>query len=340
MKRREGYTRAARTIALFVVVVVALGACASEPKEEAGADRDRVRFLLGFVIQGVHAPWIIGQEKGFFEEEGIDLELVEGEAPSIALAGLAAGEGELASVDLIGLALATKEDPELDVRYLAPTYARSPFAFYSLRSNANVGDISDLEGKTVFAPANSIHPAILPIWLDEHGIDNVTFKEVDPASRDQLLVAGEVPVVSAFISNGPAMAEAAKKNGDELLEVVAADEGLSQLYASGIAASGSWVEENPDLTRRFLRAYVRSFEYAFDNPEETAEVMAAEYPEIPTANTVEQVRIMESLMTADGTVEAGALDPAIIDHTISYVSDALGLEDIDPESLYLEGYGP
>ena len=341
MRRREGYARATRTAAVSVVALLVLGACASEPQEDAGAERDRVRFLLGFVIQGVHAPWIVGQEKGFFEDEGIDLELVPGEAPSIALAGLAAGEGEFASVDLIGLALATKEDPNLDVRYLAPTYARSPFAFYSLRSKGNVDEVADLEGRTVFAPAHSIHSTILPIWLREHGIEDVTFKEVDPASRDQLLVAGEVPIVSAFVSNGPAMDEAASKNGDELLEVEAADEGLSQMYASGVAASGSWIDENPDLARRFLAAYVRSFAYAFDHPEETADVMSENYPEIPRDNTIEQVRIMESLMTADGTVdELGALDPDTIEHTIAYVSDALGLQDVDPASLYLEGYGP
>ena len=326
-----------------MAVALLVTACGSDGEEAGGGSEknDRVRFLLGFLVQGVHAPWVIGMEKGFFEEEGIDLELVPGESPAVALAGLTAGEGEFASIDLTGLALAKKDDPSLDVKLVASTYASSPYAIFSLRDGGNFEEPSDLEGETIFGTAGTVHGLIADKWLEEHGVSDVKVEEVDPASREQLLIAGEIPAITAFISNRASMEAAATESGEKLITLPMNDKGLSQHQASGIAAKESWVEDNEDLTRRFLAAYVRSFLYAFENPEETADAMTAAYPEIPRDATVNQLAILEDLFTVNGTAEnPGRIDPATVEHTISYVGRSLGLDEIDPSSLYLEGYAP
>lgn len=332
-----------KVLAAAALLALTLTACGGDSEPDGAgtsAELTKISFGLGATPSISSAPYYLGVAKGFFEDVGIDLEVVPSESPSVGLAGVENGQLQFASVDLATIALAKTEDPDVNSRLLSVTYARAPYVLFSLKGKGDVATPEDLSGKTFYGTVGSSKTAIINAWIKEQGIENVTSKDVEGHSRDPLLLSGEVDVIASFISSIPPLEEAAEKQGDELLSLVVADYGLEPFYGTGVTARQDFVEENEQLTRDFLAAYIRSFQYAFDNPEEAGEVLNQEFPEISVEQTIEGIKIQEKLMTDNGRVEElGQIDPEIVEATIDYIDEELDL-DVNPEDLYLTGFLP
>lgn len=331
-----------RKLLICLMSVMLLAACGSTAEENgAGGEQEeleRITFMLGTRPSMAAAPWYLGIENGIFEDAGIDLVLEAAESPSVGMAAVLDGQAEFGSVDFTTLALAKTDEPDTDMRILSITYARPPYAIYSLGSGAAIDDPEELSGRTVHGPTGSSMLKILQVWLDELGIEDVTFKEIDTAAREPLLLAGKLDAIVGFSTSIPGLEQAAEKQGDELVVLEPAEHGLETYYASGIAATTEFIEANEDLTRRFLEAHVEAFEYAFENPQEAAEVLNKNFPELEVDLTVAGMPILEELMTDAGRVEEnGVIEPDKVEATIDYADEVLGI-DVSPEDLYLTDY--
>jgi NitT/TauT family transport system substrate-binding protein len=334
-------TRTRKVMAAAACAVFLLAACGDGADEgSASRDLDEVTFMLGFRPNVTSSPWYLGIDKGFFEEAGIDLTVQPADAPAVGLAAVLDGQADFASVDFTTLGLAKTEDPDLDMRILSVTYARPPYTIFSLKEGANITTPQDLVGHTVHDPAASNQHLIVEAWLEQEGIEGVRFEEADPAVLESLLLTGEIEAMVGFAPSIPAIAGAAEKAGKELAVLEPAEFGLDTYYASGVAAKESAVEADEDLTRRFLGAYVKSFAYAFEHPDEAAAALSRRFPEQDAELVEAGVPLLEKMMTKDGEVQdLGVIDPAEVEQTIDLVADRLGIE-VDPEELYLTGYVP
>jgi ABC-type nitrate/sulfonate/bicarbonate transport system substrate-binding protein len=209
-----------------------------------------------------------------------------------------------------------------------------------LKDGADVQTPEDLAGKTVYGPTGSSMMEILSVWLDHLGIEGVKFKEVDSASREPLLLSGEIDVIVGFATSMPPLQKAAADQGDELVALQPANEGLDTYYSSGLAAKQSYVDEHQDLAQGFVDAAVRSYAYAFDHIDEAAQIATETYPELDEDLNVKELEILRDLVTDEGRADTiGAIDPEKVQITIDYAKDVLGIE-VPPEDLYLTDFAP
>lgn len=325
-------------VLLGITLVAACGGD-SEPAAD-GEKLTKIVHVLGTRPSASSAPWLLGIKNGYFKEEGIDLEVQPADSPSAGMATVLSGDAQFASIDFTTLGLAKTDDPENDVKIICLTYVRPPYTIYSLKDGADVQTPEDLAGKTVYGPTGSSMMKILSVWLDHLGIEGVKFKEVDSASREPLLLSGEIDVIVGFATSMPPLQKAAADQGDELVALQPANEGLDTYYSSGLAAKQSYVDEHQDLAQGFVDAAVRSYAYAFDHIDEAAQIATETYPELDQDLNVKELEILRDLVTDEGRADTiGAIDPEKVQITIDYAKDVLGIE-VPPEDLYLTDFAP
>jgi NitT/TauT family transport system substrate-binding protein len=78
-----------------------------------------------------------------------------------------------------------------------------------------------------------------------------------------------------------------------------------KIYAATIIATDKMVAEKPDLTKRFLRAIKKTFEFARDNPEETCKLHVQKIPEVALDDCLGSVRATLTFVYNEHTQQFG-----------------------------------
>jgi multidrug efflux pump subunit AcrA (membrane-fusion protein) len=128
----------------------------------------------------------------------------------------------------------------------------------------------------------------------------------------------------------------AKEAGKELVILPWSAAGL-ELYSAALVASDRFLEERPDVARRFLAAYKKSIEFAYENPKEAAEAVSAMVPELSVENVEGSLKDAMVLFYNDVTEKdgLGAFEEGRLTATWERVSKAQGLDpaSLDPETV-------
>src|SRR2546421_12807531 len=81
------------TLGFTAAIVCALAAPA------IAQTKDKVVLLLNWYTYSEHAPFYLGKERGYFEQEGIDLDIQEGRGSGVTVQAVAAGTATVGDAD-------------------------------------------------------------------------------------------------------------------------------------------------------------------------------------------------------------------------------------------------
>ncbi len=237
-----------------------------------GFAADLAGLRLDWVRYGIHIPFFIGVEKGFYKEVGIDLKILEGKGSGTTVQLISAGEDTfgLASLPTMAEAIA-KGVPVMSV------YAVSPDSGYAMISLKETGikNPKDLLGRTLGVSPGGASRAVLPAFLRANGMKLDQIKEIafEGTGRFNALMMKKV---DAALGPYPLYVPVLEDKGAELSVMRLSDWGLS-ILGFGILVNNKLVTENPDLIKRFLQATTRSIAYAKANPDEAIKAMSKDY---------------------------------------------------------------
>jgi len=245
----------------------------TEPVPETG-EEEFVSISAGWVgaIDQLGLP--VAVEQGFFEEQGLDVELA-GPFPTGVdlLNALQAGEIQFGQVGVPAIgAILQGMDLVMLGNYTGSATQRGideTMAMVAAEgSGIDPNDLSTLQGKTIGAAVGSISHLYLLGVLEGAGIspDDVEIINTPPPEMAVALQTGGVDAISIW-DPWPIIA---------LHDVAGSYEvtrgGGYISFIGYIVAERSWVEENPDVVVRFLTARAQADKWIRDNPEEAAEV--------------------------------------------------------------------
>ncbi|MBI2134873.1 ABC transporter substrate-binding protein [Candidatus Woesearchaeota archaeon] len=261
----------------------------------------KVAFRIGWLPSIMYAPHLLAQEKGFYEEEGLDVEILSSQGSSLAAKLIANGENEFgmasANAVLIGI---TKGMPLKVIVVLDQETATSALYF-----DANIEDPKDFEGKTIASDPKSTKRQEFTAFAEKNGIDldKVKFLPASGSSQElQALMNGDADIALSYFYYGPIIIE---NKGFENLNVLKfSDYGLD-IYGQTLIANENLIKENPDLVRKFVRASVKGWEYSLNNPEEAADVLVKRYPEMDKDEELEKFKAMLPIFENADTQEHG-----------------------------------
>lgn len=233
---------------------------------------DRATLRLDWVRYGIHAPFFLGVEKGFYKEAGIDLKVLESKGSVATIQLVGSGDDTFGFAALANLAEAvTRGIPAKSVYVITHD---SAYSIISLKE-AKIKTPKDLVGKSIGVSPSGTSRAVLPAFLKVNGMELSQVKEIafeGTARFNALLMKKIDSELGPFTSNVPILED----KGGELNVLRLSDWGLS-ILGFGIVVSNKLIAENPDLIRRFLQATTRSIVSSKANPDEAIKAMAKDY---------------------------------------------------------------
>lgn len=235
---------------------------------------DRATLLLNWYAYGEHAPFFLGKEKGFFEEQGIDLEIQEGRGSALTIQAVAAGTVNFGYADVPTMIRAAVKGAPVVTTGVA--LQRSPMSVMAFKEK-NIRTPEDIKGKTVAMTPGDSMSQIWPLFLKTTGLKESDFNVVSGDAQTKL---NAVANGRADMLLGYAMDQSMKlkdATGKDVYPIMFADYGIN-MVSSGIIVSKDTIEENPDLVRRFMAAATKSIEYSTEHPKEASEAILHALP--------------------------------------------------------------
>jgi len=252
MKRRSALQLAA---AAAVAATFSTGALAQA--------KEKVTLMLNWYVYSEHAPFFLGKEKGFYEAEGIDLDIQEGRGSAVTVQAVAAGSANVGYVD--GPTMIKAAAKGAPVRAVGVALQVSPMAVMGF-ADKNVKTAKDIIGKTVAMTPGDSMSQIWPLFLKKAGLEESQFKTVSGDAQTKLnaVINGQADVLLGYVMDQNIKLQDATKK--QVLVVRFADYGVN-LISSGIVANKETLSTKGDMVKRFMRASTRALEEAEKNPE-------------------------------------------------------------------------
>jgi len=293
----------------------------------ADAEYD-LTLQLKWVTQAQFAGYYVAKDKGFYDEEGLNVTIKPG-GPDIAPTQVLAGGGADVVVEWMPAALAAREKG-LPLVNIAQPFKSSGMMLTCLKESGISDPQTDFAGKTLGVWfAGNEYPFLS--WMStlglstEGGQDGVTVLKqgfnVDP------LLQKQAACISTMTYNEYWQIIDAGIPAEELVTFKYSDQDVATLE-DGLYTLDSTLEDPDKVTAlvRFVRASMKGWKYAEENPEEAAEIVL-ENDETGAQTIEHQTRMMSEVakLTAgsDGTLDeadyqrtvdilmAGGSDPVI-----------------------------
>ena len=265
-----------KKIAVFLTALAStmmLAACGGAGEEDG---MTKVRFALDWTPNTNHTGVYVAMEKGYFKEAGLDVEVVPyNDSNPVLLVDSGNAEFAADTQDRMTMAKAAGAD----VRSVLAIEQNWTTEVSVLSERDDIKRPADLDGKIFGGFGSPADHAILKAIIRGDG-GKGEFEEVTlGTSAYEALYSHDVDFTVPYVAwEG---IEAADR-GVELKNFTYTDYGLPNSYQMVVVGGNKWMEENPEDAKKFVQAIQRGFQDAVDNPDEAAEILQKQNPDVLT----------------------------------------------------------
>lgn len=231
--------------------------------------RDKVVLMLNWYLYSEHAPFFLGKELGYYEQEGIELDIQEGRGSGVTVQAVAANTATFGYVDVSTMIKAAAKGAP--VKAVGVALQLSPMSVMGF-ADKNIRVPKDIVGKTVAVTPGDSMSQIWPLFLKKTGINESEFKTVagDAQTKLNAVMNGQADLLLGYVMDQAIkLQDATRKN---VYPIRFADYGVN-LISSGIIVNTETLKARPDMVKRFLRATTRALEGAEKTPEAAVDAM-------------------------------------------------------------------
>jgi len=248
-------------------VLLAILAMATWAGPAVAGEKIPVRFSLDWIVGGRHAGWFTALEKGFYDEAGLKVNWSRGFGAEDGMRRLMSGESDINFNDIPSVVLARSKQGA-KIKAVAVIYAKHPSVIFTLKK-AGIKSPKDLEGKTIVDSAGSTQVVLFPAFAKAAGIDanKVKWLLVPPDSKNQMLLSEKAQGMGIYIMQRPLLEKATAAMGG--VDQISYGDYLA-LYGNGILVAEDFLNKNPEAVKKFVKASIKGFLYAFEHPDEAA----------------------------------------------------------------------
>jgi NitT/TauT family transport system substrate-binding protein len=244
---------------MLLVLVVVIGA----PAPWVSAQTVRAGYTSKTIF---YLPFFAAQKKGFYEAEGLQVQLIQMGSSSIHLQALIAGEIHFANISPDGPILYNEKGGNLKV--IAGVDNAAP---YVLIGGKNHKRLEDLKGAKLGASSlKGGATTLLVEYLKAKGLHY-------PRDYTIVVIAGGTPArlsalesgaIAAVVLGIPVADIAIDRGFHRLGDVL---EVLPKFQFTAVHTNPAWAEKNRATVVKFLKAHIRSFRWIYDRPDEAAD---------------------------------------------------------------------
>jgi NitT/TauT family transport system substrate-binding protein len=330
-------------LVLFLALLTSCGQNTNAPQQTGRGDDkgstktgklDEIEITVTHYPTGLYAvPYNVGIEKGFFEEEGIKIKSIMGSSGGgTTVRNVLSGKlpfGEVSTAAAIQSYLAGAP-----IKIIAGGVQSVSDVVYLTRKNAQFEKPEDFVGhKWGYTSPGSVTETLSRLIFSSLGIKKDDVKMVATGGINEGLTLLEKGEVDSSLMLDPAYTI----EKDKWKTLFRASEYVPHFQQSVIVASPQIIKEKPDLVERFLKAYRKSVEWVYNNPEEAAKIFAKS-AEIDESASIHAVAEVASLKHWSPSIQVESLKQVLVG--MQAVGTLKNPEDIDWNELLDQQFLP
>lgn len=254
-------------IAILIVFTIVLGSCAPPPDTPADPDDEMisVSLRLAWIANAQAAGSYVALDKGFFAEEGLDVQINPGGPDANSITLVAAGTNTFGFHDTNSLVQAEVEG--LPLVTFATFWERHPGCVFTIEGTG-ITELEDFVGKRIGFKEGGPW-TLTKAMLRANGIDPGSMEQISVGFGIAPIMDGQVDLLTAFCTNEPL---AVAREGETPITFLPADYGI-ETSTEALFTTRSFHEANPGVACRMVRAISRGWEYAIENKEEAIQIV-------------------------------------------------------------------
>ena len=257
---------------LLAPMLLAIAVACGGGEEEVA----KVQFALDWYPNANHAGLYVAFEKGYFEDENLEVEMYTPSDPSTVNATVAAGSDDFGINYQPDVLIARSQGvPVVSVAGIV----QHPLNSVQSLVSSNITRPSDLVGKRVGYPGIPTNEPLLDTMLRfdgvEEGLDAVELVNVGFNLAESLIDDRVDACIGCYFSHESILME----NQGYPVNVMRLEKfGVPDYYELVLVTSEDMLEENPGIVQRFVRAVTRGYTDAANDPDEAIEILLSSAP--------------------------------------------------------------
>lgn len=300
-----------------------------------------VKFTLDFKVTSQTAPFFLAAAKGYYAQEGLDVQIDVGAGSVASLTRVASGAYDLGLGDISALIEAHAKG-SLPVQAVYQYYNRAPFVIIGRKDRGITTQMASLKGKKVAAAAVESTRRSWPMVAEQQQLGSDFFEWVttDFSARDNVMVRGDVDAATYFHDSAVSLFQ---RMPPEQLSVLSYAEAGVHLYGNAIVASTALMEDKPELVRGFLRATQRALLDALANPVEALAAVRTREPMLRDDQERARWAITRTYLANAETAQVGLgrIQPAVLQQQIAQIGKTFGLPQLPTvQAVWNTGFLP
>jgi NitT/TauT family transport system substrate-binding protein len=342
---------------IAVVAVTALAACSTPAPDSSSEDFEplnSIKLQLQWLPQAQFAGYYVALDQGYFEDEGFDeVEIIPSGGDIVPQDALVAGDVDFA-VAWVPKVLGTLEGTGAELTDIAQVFQKSGTLQVSFAGDG-IESPADFEGKRIGSWGFGNEWEIFAAMAAE-GLDSTTVSITTQDFSMNALLDGDVDAAQAMTYNEWAQVlEVVNPDTGELyqpedFDVVSYEDTEGAMLQDALWADTTRLDDPAyaDATVRFLKAVIKGWVFARDNPEEAAEIVfdaatnaEAAFPVGPTHQLWMMNEVNKLIWTGGGfgLVDDVAWQKTVERGLMAVNQDGLNLITAEPaESAYSNEY--
>ncbi|AZN71106.1 ABC transporter substrate-binding protein [Georhizobium profundi] len=291
-------------------------------------DLTDIRFTLGWKTQGSDAAFFVAKDKGYFEEEGLNVIIDQGEGSGATVTRIMGGAYDAGFGDINAIIQNASERPDDAPVMVYMMWNQPPFAIVT-KKESGITSIEDFQGRTLGGAQGTPTTRLLPVFARTNDLDMeaIEISNMAPNLQEPMLIRDEIDGALVFNITSYFNLLANRQDPEADYDWWQFGDYGMDLYSNGLMVSQRLLDENPDAVAGLVRAVNKaSIEIGVD--QDTAMEAVVNYDNLVNAE-IERQRLnfaYERLMASEEAAE-------------------IGLGDVDDERLaraidiVVEGYG-
>jgi len=287
------------------------------------AAQQKMDFILNWVPGGDHVPYYYAKKNGWYQKEGLDVNIEPGKGSALATQKVGAGANPIGLADMAGVLVAKSKGA--DTVAVFNVYANSPQGLYWLKSSGIKG-IKDFPGKKIGNPAADGARTMWPALAKANGIDpkSVTWVNIDANAKLSALKAKSIDITTSFYNLHHVFQ---RELGADMGFIAWRDVGLNP-YGNSIIVNAEYLKKNRDSVAKFVKVTQRAFAQCVKDPKPCVQAMIDANGALKFDNELENWHLVEVLMSDkfSKTVALGWHDDARMAADYNLVKDYIGID--------------
>lgn len=261
---------------LAAVMAVSMTGAVSVSAEEQ--EMEKITFVLDWTPNTNHTGLYVAQSKGYFEEQGLEVEIVQPPEDG-ADALVASGKAQFGVSFQDTMAPGVAGDNALPTTAVAALIQHNTSGIVS-RKGEGMDTPKGMEGKKYATWDSPVEKAMIQNVVEADGGDYEKVEMIPSTVTDEVSALQSESVDAIWIFYGWAGVKMEQEGLETDYFAFKDINPVFDYYTPVVIANNSFLEEEPETAEKFLKALKEGYEYSIENPEDAAEILCEASPEL------------------------------------------------------------